>query len=138
MCNYQKLITKYFRGHEGYNCAQTVLKVLSIECNNFNITDSSINEAKAFGGGRAESGYCGALFGALSALDNKEIANKLIEKFKTEIGNLTCKEIRKENKKSCKDCVSCALKFFLDDENTRYNIERENIIQEDIEYKKSS
>ena len=89
---------------ENLNCAQSILKGFQEE---FNISAGRIAEFKAWGGGRAPEGVCGALFAAdilLAELEKPSIK----EKFKTEVGNTNCLAIKRENKVSCLNCVRIA------------------------------
>ena len=59
---------------ENLNCAQSVLKGFQKE---FNITETEIENFRAWGGGRAEGGICGAVFAAdriLSQIGKESIA----------------------------------------------------------------
>jgi len=89
---------------ENLNCAQSILKGFQQE---LNIPESRIAEFKAFGGGRAPNGICGALYAADILM--KEQGKKTIEqKFNEKVGETLCLQIKKEAKASCKDCVAIA------------------------------
>ena len=111
--NLEEQIDKYFHGKEGYNCAQTVLRILKNNQNVQNISEEDIINAKAFGGGRAPDGYCGALYGALFASRDDYKKMQILNDFQNIIGNLTCREIKQVNKKSCKECILTALNSFI-------------------------
>lgn len=111
--DFKEQIDRYFHGKEGYNCAQTVLSILKDSCDISNITNKEIINAQSFGGGRAPTGYCGALYGALLASDDDNKSKQILNDFKKEIENLTCREIKQVNKKSCKECILAALNSFL-------------------------
>ena len=106
------LAERYFRGEEGYNCAQAVLKVYQEE---FNITQDKIEEFKAFGGGCVKDGICGALFSAnelyCGQADKEEACRK---GFLTHAGSVNCKEIRKLKQLSCLDCVKLSIRLIND------------------------
>jgi hypothetical protein len=88
---------------ENLNCAQALLKGFQKE---FDIADCEIEEYRAWGGGRAEAGMCGALFAAerLLCQVGKE---SVIQEFQKQAGSTLCKEI-KANKFSCSECVRIA------------------------------
>ncbi|MDP4206208.1 MAG: C-GCAxxG-C-C family (seleno)protein [Bacteroidota bacterium] len=89
-----------------YNCAQSVVKAWQ---ERFNIPEQVIEEFRANGGGRAEDGICGALYGAFYLLKNDPEKRKEIEKqFNERIGSVYCRQIKKENKHSCQKCVHIA------------------------------
>jgi hypothetical protein len=88
---------------EKLNCAQAVLKGFQKE---FNITDQEIEEYRAWGGGRAKDGVCGALFAAerlLLQVDKPSIENEFI----AVAGDFRCVDIKK-GKFPCLDCVRIA------------------------------
>jgi len=94
----------YFHSQpDNLNCAQAVLKGFQKE---FNITDQEIEEYRAWGGGRAKDGICGALFSA-DMLLRKIGKPGITEEFKAIVGNVHCSEIKKA-KFSCIDCVRIA------------------------------
>lgn len=88
---------------ENFNCAQAVLKGFQKE---FGINDQTIEEFRAWGGGRAQDGICGALFTAEYLLGEEEKA-LLRDEFKAEMGTISCREL-KQNKKACVACVRLA------------------------------
>ncbi len=96
---------KYFHGQERYNCAQAVLKGFE---ESHNVQQKKIDEFKAFGGGRADGGLCGALFAAKTLADNPEKAEIITAEFVEIAGASTCRQIRKIGRLSCKECVFTA------------------------------
>lgn len=96
---------KYFHGQERYNCAQAVLKGFE---DDHNVPQEKIDEFKAFGGGRAQDGLCGALFAAKMLVNNTEKAEKIAAEFIEIAGSFKCREIRKIGKLPCKECVFTA------------------------------
>ncbi|MCK4887217.1 MAG: C-GCAxxG-C-C family protein [Planctomycetes bacterium] len=96
---------KYFHGKERYNCAQAVLKGFE---ESHNVQQEKIDEFKAFGGGRADGGLCGALFAAKALAKDSTDAEKIEAEFIELAGALKCKEIRKIAKLPCKECVFTA------------------------------
>jgi hypothetical protein len=88
---------------ENLNCAQAVLKGFQQE---LNITDEVIEEYRAWGGGRAEGGVCGALFSAEHLL--RQAGKPSIEtEFVATTGHMNCLDI-KQGKFPCLDCVRIA------------------------------
>ena len=93
---------KYFHGQERYNCAQAVLKGFE---KSHNVEQEKIDKFKAFGGGRADGGLCGALFAAKTLADTPDKAKKIEDEFVNITGAKKCREIRKLGKLPCKECV---------------------------------
>ena len=91
---------------ENWNCAQAILKAYQEE---FNISDSEIEDFRAFGGGRAKDGICGALFAAEKLLQKRN-SDSIKNDFEKEVGSLFCKEI-KAKKFPCEACVKIADKL---------------------------
>jgi hypothetical protein len=88
---------------ENLNCAQAVLKGFQTE---FNISDTEIEEYRAWGGGRAEDGMCGALFAAERLL--RQIGKEsVIEEFHQIAGGTLCSDI-KEKQFTCAEYVRIA------------------------------
>lgn len=88
---------------ENLNCAQAVLKGFQEE---FDISNQEIEDCRAWGGGRAEGGICGALFAAERLLIQigKE---SVVEEFRTKAGGLLCSEL-KGKKFTCAEYVRMA------------------------------
>ncbi len=95
----------YFHGKEHYNCAQAILKAFQKE---FCITEEEIIRAAQKGSGRAEEGFCGALYGAKYLVRDEILQHKLCVAFKKEAGALQCWQIRKIGKLTCRKCVRLA------------------------------
>ena len=87
---------------DNLNCAQAVLKGFQKE---FEITDQEIEEYRAWGGGRAEGGECGAIFAAKRLLKEKGI--ELSEEFENLAGGYLCTDIKKK-KFTCAEYVRIA------------------------------
>jgi len=100
-----KIAADYFHGPERYNCAQAVLKTFQEK---HQIDDETIAKFKAFGGGRADQGLCGALFAATVLLKDTELLETLTQKFKERTSATTCRQIRKAGILSCRECVALA------------------------------
>jgi len=88
---------------ENLNCAQAVLRGFQ---KGFDITDREIEEYRAWGGGRAQEGICGALFSAERLLLQ---AGKpgITEEFNKIAGETHCLEIKAMNF-PCIECVRLA------------------------------
>ena len=97
--------SEYFRGADGLNCAQAVMKAFEEV---YRITPETIESYAALGGGRAEGGMCGALYGATKLAGGPDVAAKLVDRFVEIVGFSTCREIKKAKKFSCADCVETA------------------------------
>ncbi|MDR2475846.1 MAG: redox-active protein [Bacteroidales bacterium] len=89
---------------ENLNCAQSILKGFESE---LTISPSRIDEFRAYGGGRAKNGLCGALY-AVETLLKEQGKPSVLEKFNTLAGDITCKAIKKNAKTSCLQCVKIA------------------------------
>lgn len=100
-----KQASRYFHGKEGYNCAQSVLKTFQQERN---ISDMTIYQASALGGGRAEGGVCGAIYSALMVSGDEKMAEKLLADFHQKTGSIYCTDIR-ESRDGCRELVKLAV-----------------------------
>jgi hypothetical protein len=85
---------------DNLNCAQAVLKGFQKE---FDITDQEIEECRAWGGGRAEGGICGAVFSAERLL-REAGKESIIEEFRKKAGSILCSDI-KEKKFTCLELI---------------------------------
>lgn len=94
-----------FHGAEGYNCSQAVLKAFA---DVHDIDETVVKEHKAFGGGRAADGLCGALYSVKTLLGEGAEFEALADQFCEIAGSTRCREIRKINRLSCKKCVETA------------------------------
>jgi hypothetical protein len=88
---------------ENLNCAQAILKGFQKD---FNISNGEIEEYRAWGGGRAEGGVCGALFSAERIL-RQAGKESIIEEFRKETGSILCSDI-KAKKFTCLELVRMA------------------------------
>ena len=85
-----------------YNCAQAIV------CH-YGGSEKEISEMKALGSGRAPEGFCGALHGALYILKKHNLPRESgIEIFSCNAGSPYCRQIRKQKKISCRQCVEIA------------------------------
>lgn len=85
------------------NCAQSVLYAYQQTTGKEGI---DLEQMKAFGGGRAPDGLCGALYAACAAAPEKTAA--LRTRFCERNGSLLCAELRAARERSCSDCVAIA------------------------------
>ena len=96
----------HYLGKDGFarmNCAQAV-----------GLSQEVIELFRAYGGGRAPDGLCGALYAAMYILKNKNAGEKSaeLEKFFLEqAGALKCHEVRTCRKLSCLGCVEKSSEF---------------------------
>jgi len=91
-----------FHGVDKLNCAQAILKTFQKECD---VSDEMIADYKAFGGGRAEGGVCGAIYAAMNLADDKHKAD-MEAKFTEAATYMGCQDIKKSQSLSCPDCVA--------------------------------
>lgn len=90
---------------ERLNCAQSILRAFQEE---YGLTEDAIGQARAFGGGRADEGLCGALYAALLLAKTEEEKLRLREEFRRTAGALTCHDIKRQTGYPCRDCVTLA------------------------------
>lgn len=94
--------------NERLNCAQSILKAFREQKN---ISTEQIAAARKLGGGKADNGTCGALYAALSLLDDSEKKDALRTSFVEVAGSEFCREIRARNLISCVQCVEVAARY---------------------------
>lgn len=99
----------FHREPEKLNCAQSILKGFQKE---FSVSDAEVEEFRAWGGGRAEGGVCGALFAADTLLKRNGLPS-ISGDFAKRVGYTTCKEIKGNKACSCPDCVRIADELLL-------------------------
>ncbi len=90
---------------EKMSCGQSVFKGFQ-KC--LNITEEEITDAKAFGGGRAEGGVCGALYCAKLLCETEEEKKQMTEEFVAKTKFERCKDIKKNKTAACSECVEYA------------------------------
>lgn len=96
---------KFFHGEEGYNCAQAVLAAFA---DKYEVSQQTLDEFKAFGGGRVDGGTCGAIYAALHIAKKEDSKEKLKAVFTEKAGSIRCKDIKQIAKLPCRDCVGLA------------------------------
>lgn len=96
---------KHFRGPKRYNCAQAVLassdKYTDVE-------DSKLMAYRNAGAGRVDGGLCGALFAAKQLMTHEHCRENARNHFRQHAGSVKCRDIRKDGRMSCHDCVAVA------------------------------
>ena len=103
----RKRADQYFHQKpENWNCAQAVLKAFEKE---FNLSAQEVADYKAYGGGRAEDGICGALF-AIQRLLSENEKDHLESEFRVALGSIYCLEL-KQQKQLCEEYVAFADKL---------------------------
>lgn len=102
MENRKKAIEFFHAKPERLNCAQAVAKSYQEK---FNIPEEIISNFKDYGGGRAPEGTCGALYAANYILCTQGMSD-VVDKFKKIAGSTKCRELKREFKFPCEDCVS--------------------------------
>jgi hypothetical protein len=105
---FQSNAVRNFRGIEGYNCAQAILKVFQ---ERFDINPNLISQYAAHGGGNAEDGICGALYAVLQLAANYKLSEIVRERFEKEVGSVYCDEILCLGRLSCAGCIFTASKI---------------------------
>jgi len=96
-----------------YNCAQAIIHKWTGDL-------SLVTEIRKYGSGRAPHGYCGALYAALELANSKLEHNNILLKFKAKASSALCREIRKLNLVSCRECVDIADKLL--EENIKKSV----------------
>jgi hypothetical protein len=92
-----------FLGPENYNCAQAILCTFQ---NCVSVQDAEIIAARSMGYGKVPGGLCGALYAAISLLNDPVKSKQLTTDFEKSAGSCRCKEILKIKRISCKECVA--------------------------------
>lgn len=108
---FQNHAVNYYRGIEGYNCAQAVSKMFQAQ---LNVDDDQIVDFEACGGGNAEDGICGALYAIKQLAGNEPDRQNLIQRFEQEVGSLYCDEILALGRLSCAGCIHTACRILQD------------------------
>lgn len=101
---------QYYRGIEGYNCAQAILKTFQ---DRLDINENQVNDYADYGGGKAEDGICGALYAVKQLSGNAEHIKKIVQQFEDEVGTIYCDEILELGRLSCTGCICTATEIFL-------------------------
>ncbi len=102
-----KKVKRFFNGIEGYNCAQTVVKI-------HDHTDSLkhiIQELNTKGGGRAPGGICGALYSAIEIADDDKTKLYIRKEFEKHNGSEKCRDLKSVHHTPCEQCVESACRL---------------------------
>ncbi len=105
---FESKVVQYYRGIEGYNCAQSILKAFQ---HRLNISEKRVAEYAEFGGGNAPNGICGALFAIQQVSRNHEMSCRFENRFKKEVGATLCDEILIMGRLSCTGCIFTAFQI---------------------------
>jgi hypothetical protein len=92
----------FHRLPQNLNCAQAVLAAWKEATGD---PSHSVEDFRAFGGGRAPGGTCGALYAACQV--KTEAKEAMQAAFLAKFGELGCRELKGKTV-SCKDCVETA------------------------------
>ena len=95
----EEAVKLFLKTPKEFNCAQAVAKAFG--------RDELLEHLKSCGGGRAPEGICGALHAAL-AVSHESHHEKMIQSFRNAIGNVHCRDIRREGTTPCVECVRLA------------------------------
>lgn len=92
------------------NCAQSVVSAFK---DIFGLEDDMIETFRAYGGGRAPGGLCGAYYAAKCIIEkvDKEKAAELDKYFISHAGALNCSNVRSLKRLSCVGCVEKGSEF---------------------------
>jgi len=96
---------------ERLNCAQSILRAFQ---QHRLIREDEIDEARRYGGGRAENGMCGALYAALSLTDDPFVRDRVRSAFMETAGAETCRDIRRAARTPCVECVRLAASLLVE------------------------
>lgn len=96
---------EHFRGKNRYNCAQAVLKAYAPMVG---LGDACLERFSHFGSGQAPEGECGALFAAKAVFQDSAVKQEIENEFIRAAGSKKCRDIRKEKKFTCGQCVQTA------------------------------
>jgi hypothetical protein len=108
---FQNHAVNYYRGTEGYNCAQAISKMFQAQ---LNLDDHQIADLGACGGGNAEDGICGALYAIKQLAGDHRNIKSVIQRFEQEVGSIYCDEILVLGRLSCAGCIYTACRILQD------------------------
>ncbi|GKT21373.1 hypothetical protein ADUPG1_011886 [Aduncisulcus paluster] len=104
----EKALSTFHKAPYKYNCAQAVCHAFSDVSG---ITPETMEEYKAYGGGRASLGRCGALYGALTHVRDCQTRQKFTKDFVEVCKYPQCKLIKGKAKIPCETCIATAVKM---------------------------
>ncbi len=108
----KKLVEKSlenFRQGEGLNCAQSV----SYAFEEIFTSEGNTKALHNCGGGNVADGVCGSIYAAGEILEEEHF-NELKDDFNKKAGSIKCREILKNKKISCQECVQASVEFIHD------------------------
>ncbi|UDQ96913.1 C-GCAxxG-C-C family (seleno)protein [Lentisphaerota bacterium WC36G] len=107
MSDYREKAVKAFT-EDKMSCGQSILKGFQ---ELYDIKEDEILDAKAFGGGRAEGGLCGALYCGKMLCKTDVERDELTTEFTSKTQYAECKAIKQNKTASCTECVDQAAKI---------------------------
>jgi hypothetical protein len=110
---------------ERLNCAQSVLRAFQ---QHRLIREDEIDEARRYGGGRAENGMCGALYAALSLTDDPFARDRVRSAFVETAGAETCRDIRRAARTPCVECVRIAASLLVEHGRTQVGAKEKDMV----------
>jgi len=93
----------FHRPPQNYNCAQAVIAAHQAVTG---VSTLDLESCRAFGGGRAPGGECGALHAA--CLLRPGAADALRAAFRAQTGHCDCASLRVKGEAACRACVAIA------------------------------
>ncbi len=94
---------------KGFNCAQSV----SYAFEGIFTSEENTKALHNCGGGNVADGVCGSIYAAGKILEEEHF-NELKDNFNNNAGSIKCREILKNKKLSCHDCVQASVEFIHD------------------------
>ena len=91
-----KAVVLFLKAPKEFNCAQAVAKAFG--------HDELLEQLKSCGGGRAPDSICGALHAAL-VMSHESQRENVKQSFHDVVGNIHCRDIRREGVIPCAKCV---------------------------------
>lgn len=118
----KKLIKDGFGNDKDLNCAEKILYGAN-EAYNLGIDKESLKLAAGFGGGMGIEGTCGALTASVMVLSKlfvddtahksdkiKKLTTELLNTYKSEMGDIDCKPLKKKHRSLFSGCKKVILK----------------------------
>lgn len=104
----EKALSTFHKEPLKYNCAQAVLHAFEDVSG---VSDETMKEFKAYGGGRASLGRCGALYSALAMTRDCKVRQDMTSGFVEVCKYPQCKKIKGKAKIPCETCITTAVKL---------------------------
>jgi hypothetical protein len=108
---FQSEAVKFYRGIEGYNCAQAIVKAFQ---HKVSVGPDLIHQYARYGGGNATDGVCGGLFAIEQLAPNLDLAQQARHCFDEQVGSIFCSDILELGRLSCAGCISVAANILYD------------------------